>query len=37
MGPFANSTPLRVVAWTVVALIVLLNLALIVLTVTGTA
>nr|WP_300146475.1 Nramp family divalent metal transporter [Propionicimonas sp.] len=37
MGPFANSTPLRLVAWTVVALIVLLNLALIVLTATGTA
>lgn len=37
MGPFANSSPLRLVAWTVVALIVLLNLALIVLTATGTA
>lgn len=35
MGPFANSIPLRLVAWTVVALIVLLNLALVALTVTG--
>lgn len=37
MGPFANSTLLRLVAWAVVALIVLLNLALIVLTATGAA
>ena len=35
MGTFANTGSLRVLAWTVVALIVSLNLALIVLTVTG--
>ncbi|WP_415152845.1 Nramp family divalent metal transporter [Propionicimonas sp.] len=36
MGRFANSVALRVVAWTVVALIVLLNVALVVLTAAGT-
>ena len=35
MGDHANSRPLRIVAWTVVALIVALNLALIVLQLTG--
>jgi len=37
MGRFANTLVLRVLAWTVVALIVALNLVLIVLTVTGSA
>ncbi|MGV8909534.1 MAG: Nramp family divalent metal transporter [Propionicimonas sp.] len=35
MGGFANSGPLRILAWVVVGLIVSLNIALIVLTVTG--
>ena len=35
MGSHANATPLRVAAWVVVGLIVLLNLALVVLSVTG--
>ena len=35
MGEFADRMPVRVVAWTVVALIVALNVVLIALTVTG--